>query len=715
MAAITADSPAAAGQSNLVARMAAPLVVAAVIGMLVVPLSPAAISLMFALNISSGLVILAAAIYVPQPSEFLSFPSVLLGTTLMRLALNVATARAIMLRGQSGTDAAGGIVESFGRFVVGGNYTVGFLIFLILVVINLVVVTKGASRVAEVGARFMLDSLPGRQMAIDADVNAGSINAKQAEVRRDLVRREADFFGAMDGASKFVRGDAIAAMIILTLNLVGGLLVGTLQYGLPIELAAHTYTLLTVGDGVAAQIPSLAISIAAGLIVTRVATGEDISTQIVGQISRYPQALLFGGGLTIALGLMPGMAHVPFLACGGVMCGVALRLQARRRRAAAAANAAPQTQELTQEPATVDAAAVQRIDPFGLEVGFALVPLLHDAGAGKPTLLARLTAVRQQYSRRMGFVVPNIHVRDAEGVRPQEYRFTIRGAVVGRGEVAANAMLAIETAEVGEKLAKGRKVRDPIYGHDAVWISPDRVQEAEALGYTVADPAGVVATHLGFVLERYGWELVGRAEADELIGQLAKSHPKVVDDLRNRIQPGIIRQVLQGLLAEGVPVKDLERIAEAITDAPDTLVKDHEKLLASVRLRLGRQIVSTFLGSDQVLRVLVLDPQLESLVHKAVNTARDQGFEQIIEPNTARLLRAAATRGKEAAEQRSTKPVLAVQSVIRRPVARCLSELVPVIAAEEIPEFMSVLVVDAVRPPVGQLPDTEVESVAAAA
>jgi flagellar biosynthesis protein FlhA len=344
------------------------------------------------------------------------------------------------------------------------------------------------------------------------------------------------------------------------------------------------------------------------------------------------------------------------------------------------------------------------------------VPLLKDAGAGKPTLLARLTAVRQQYSRRMGFVVPNIHVRDTEGVRPQEYRFTIRGAVVGRGEVASNAMLAIETPDVGEKLAKGRRVRDPIYGHDAVWISPDRVQEAEALGYTVADPGGVVATHLGFVLERFGWELVGRAEVDELVGQLAKSHAKLVDDLRNRVQPGVIRHVLQGLLAEGVPVKDLERIAEAISDAPDPLVKDHEKLLASVRLRLGRQIVSGFLGNDQVLRVLVLDPQLEGLVHKAVSTARDQGFEQIIEPNTAKLLRAAATRGKEAAEQRKTKPVLAVQSAIRRPVARCLSELLPVIAAEEIPEFMSVLVIDAVRPlPSGQPQGAEAEGVAAAA
>ena len=706
MASTPAETRSVGAPGTLVSRVAAPLIVASVIGMLVVPLSPLAISFMFAVNISIGLVVLAAAIYIPEPAEFLSFPSVLLGTTLMRLALNVATARAIMLDGHNGTDAAGQIVEAFGRFVVGGNYAVGLLIFVILIVINMAVVTKGAGRVAEVSARFTLDSLPGRQMAIDADVNAGTLTAKQAEARRNQLRQEADFFGAMDGASKFVRGDAIAAVIILTINLVGGLMVGTLQYGLPIGIAAHTYTLLTVGDGVAAQIPSLTISMAAGLIVTRVATGEDISTQIVGQLSRYPQALMFAGGLMAALGLMPGMAHVPFLTFGAVMVGGAARLRAARRRAPAAPQAA-ETEKQSREPAAIDAAAVQRMDPFGLGVGFALVPLLNDVGPGKPTLLARLTAVRQQYSRRLGFVAPNIHVRDAEGIRPQEYRFTIRDATVGRGEVVTNAMLAIETRDVVEKLQKGRRVKDPVYGQEAVWIAPERAQEAETLGYTVADPSGVIATHLGFILERYGWELLGRAETDELVGQLAKSHPKLVDDLRNRVQPGAIRQVLQALLAEGIPIRDFERIAEAIVDAPDAAVKDPERLLAHVRLNLGRQIASRFLGNDQVLRVLVLDPQLEALIHKAANAARDQGFEHIIEPNTARLLRAAAVRGKDAAEQRKVKPVLVVQGTIRRPVARCLGEIIPVIAAEEIPEFMSVLVIDAVRPPPTDQPREE--------
>lgn len=683
---------------NPASRMVAPVTVAAVLVMLIVPLSPMAISLMFALNISAGLVILAAAMYVRQPAEFLSFPSVLLGTTLMRLALNVATARAILLDGYTGTGAAGRVVEAFGGVVVGGNYLVGFIIFLILVVINLVVVTKGSSRVAEVSARFMLDSLPGRQMAIDADVNAGALTAKQAEGRREQLRREADFFGAMDGASKFVRGDAIAAIIILSVNLIGGLLTGTLQHGLPIGVAAHTYTLLTVGDGVAAQIPSLAISVAAGLIVTRVATGDDISTQIIQQISRYPQALWSAGLLLTVLGLMPGMAHLPFLLFGFALAGLGIRMAIARRRRGEAAPAAAKP-EPAVEGRGLDVAAVQKIDPFGLEIGFALVCLLKQAKGGGPTLLARLTAVRQQYGRRVGFVIPNIHVRDAAGLRPQEYAFTIRGAAVAKGEVVPGEMLAIETPDVLDRIARGRRVKDPVYGQDAIWISPAKAGEAETLGYTVAEPAAVIATHLGFVLDRYGWEMLGRSEVDELLVHQAKLRPKVVEELRNRVPTGVVRQVLQMLLAEGIAIKDFERITDAVVDASDAVAKDPEKLLAHVRLLIGRQIVSRFADGEQVLRVLVLEPGLEALVHKAVATAKEHGFAQIIEPATARLLRAAAAQGRQTAERLKQKPVLAVQSAIRRPVARCLGPLMTVIAAEEIPQSMNVVVIDAIRPP----------------
>lgn len=686
---------------TMTSRLAGPIIIAAVLIMLIVPLSPMAISFMFALNISAGLTILAAAIYVPQPSDFLSFPSILLGTTLMRLALNVATARAILLRGYTGTDAAGRVIESFGQFVVGGNYVVGFIIFGILIVINFVVVTKGSSRVAEVSARFMLDSLPGRQMAIDADVNAGTLTAKQAEGRRERLRREADFFGAMDGASKFVRGDVIAAMIILGVNLVGGLLIGTLQHGLSLSIAAHNYTLLTVGDGVAAQIPSLTISVAAGLVVTRVATGEDIGTQIIAQLSRYPEALFVASGLLIALGLIPGMAHLPFLGFGAVMAGLAFRLQrtdkARQlEKSSVPVGAAPDS----SEEAALDQGAIIKVDAFGLEIGFALVPLLSGSeNHDKPTLLKRLTTIRLKYSRKMGFMLPNIHIRDSDSIKPNEYRFTLRGAAIGVGDVMPNAFMAIESKEIYEKLKIGRPAKDPVFGHPALWISPEAVRDAESMGYTVVDPAGVIGTHLNAVLGKYGWEMLGRSEVEELLLHQAKRTPKLIDELRNRFQIGIIRHVLQYLLMESISIADFEKIAETIVDMPETAPKDPERILVQVRQRLGRQIVAPYAGPDQVVKLLAIEPQLEALVQKAVLTAQEQGFDQIIEPNTAKLLRSAAIFGKTTAEQMGTAPVLAVQSGIRHAVARCLLGMLPVIAVEEIPESSGVIVVDTIKPP----------------
>ncbi len=697
MSATVAEPPARQSGAVLAGRLAGPMILAAILLMLIVPLSPLVISLMFAMNISAGLVILASAIYIPQTSEFLAFPSILLGTTLMRLALNVATARAILLNGYTGSDAAGAVIQSFGRFVVGGNYVVGIIIFGMLITINFVVVTKGSSRVAEVSARFMLDSLPGRQMAIDADVNAGSIGAKEAERRRDMLRREADFFGAMDGASKFVRGDVVAAMIILGVNLVGGLLIGALQHGLPLAVAAHTYTLLTVGDGVAAQIPSLAISVAAGLIVTRVATGEDISSQVIGQISRYPQALLVAAALTLALGLMPGMAHLPFILFGaGVgFMGLRLRAKSRAENQTAVTTAAQPVQEKSQK---LDALTVQKIDAFGLEIGFGLVQLVGDQPDGKPSLVSRLTAVRTRYSRRMGFLLPNIHIRDAEGVRPQEYRFTIRGAPIARGEVVANALLAIETADVVDKLGKGRKSKEPVFGHEALWIDPGQVGDAETRGYTVVEPSGVIATHLDRLLQTHGAELLGRAEVEELIAALAKTHPKLADDLRNRFTVGFIRQVLAGLVSENVPIKDLERIAEAMLEAPETNAKDAETTIALVRIRIGRQIVAPYLDDSQNLAVLAIAPDLEAMVTKAIDTARDQGMRTAIEPRTLALLRSAAREGKKVTGSLQRGPVLAVSGRYRFPIAACLNSILPVIAMEEIPSDQPITLISTIEP-----------------
>ncbi len=685
---------------SLTSRLAGPIIIGAVLTMLIVPLTPFAISMLFALNISAGLVILASSIYVSEASELLSFPSILLATTLMRLALNVATARAILLNGYTGSDAAGAVIQSFGRFVVGGNYVVGFIIFGILITINFVVVTKGSSRVAEVSARFTLDSLPGRQMAIDADVNAGALTPKEAEKRREALRNEADFFGAMDGASKFVRGDVVAAMIILVVNLVGGLLVGTLQHGLPLDVAARNYTLLTVGDGVAAQIPSLTISIAAGLIVTRVSTGEDISAQIVSQIGQYPQSMLVAAGLLAALGIVPGMAHVPFLLFAAFLAFVGFRgLQHKRRTAEALAADKTSKPETTPDPAqsmTID--KVQKVDPFGLEIGFALVPLLGQQQDGKPSLESRLTAVRSRYSTRMGFLLPNIHIRDSEQVRPQGYQFTIRGGVIGAGDVIPDLMLAIENEDVLDRITTGRQVKEPVFGNPAIWISPDQVADAEIRGYTVVDPAGVIATHLESALRRHGSEMLGRREAEDIVGLHAKSHPKLIEDLRNRYQMGTVRQVLASLVAEDVPVRDFERIAEAMTDVPEPVSREPERLLAAVRVRLSRQIIAPFLDPARVLRVLALDPDLEAVVTKAIDTARSQGLDGIAEPRVMKLLRQAALGGRQIAETHRVKPVLTVSGLYRYPVARALHEIMPVIALEEIPDTQATSVIAAIKP-----------------
>ena len=676
-------------------QLSGPLVILMVLVMLAVPLPPAAISFLFALNISAGLVILGASLYIPSPSEFSSFPSVLLATTLMRLALNVATARAILLNGYTGPGAAGHVIESFGQFAVGGNYVVGGIIFLILIIINFVVVTKGASRVAEVSARFMLDSLPGRQMAIDAEINAGILSPQAAERRRDSLRREADFFGAMDGASKFVRGDVVAAMIILAVNMLGGLIIGTMQYGLPLADAARTYTLLTVGDGLAAQIPSLTISVAAGLVVTRVSTGEDIGAQIKSQLSKYPQALAIASAITIAIGLVPQMAHIPFLLLGGALGVSAWRLsraqpEAELAKAALKPGAAEGGKPEVKPDSLTD---VSGVDPLGMNIGFALAPMV---GPGEGRLLGRLTAVRQRYGRAMGFLVPAVHIRDSSELPAHGYRFTLRGAAIGGGEAWPSQWLAIEGPMVIEKLTIGRPVKDPAFGQNAVWIPQGAIPAAEELGYTVVDAASAIATHFAEVLKRHGAELLGRPQVEGLMTRLAETTPRLTEDLRATLSIGIIRQVLQGLLAEEVPVRDFERIGEALVEAADGGAKDPEKLLAAVRLRLGRFIVSQFAGTEPALRVAVLQPKLEELVTKSLRAAREGAGE--VEAEIATHLRQAAEQAAKAMRARGAKPVLVVQAAMRRAVAKCVNGLLPVIALEEIPETMPLQVVHTAEP-----------------
>lgn len=656
-----------------------PAAILLVLAMIVVPLPAFAISFLFALNIAAGLVILATSLYITKPTDLTAFPSILLMTTLMRLSLNVATARIILLHGYQGPGAAGRVVESFGEFVVGGNYVVGFIIFIILIVINLVVVTKGAGRVAEVSARFVLDSLPGKQMAIDADVNAGVIDPKQAEERRREVRREADFFGAMDGASKFIRGDVIAAIVILAINLVGGLVVGVLQHGLPVVAAARTYSLLTIGDGLAAQIPSLTISIAAGLVVTRVASGRDISAQMLAEIGRYPQSLVAGAALMAILGFIPGMAHWPFLLFAAALGGAAWWTYRRRHAQAAAKKSAPSK---TATAADKSPTTYSGIDPLGLEIGFALVPLV-ETGDGK--LLARLRAVRNRFGTEMGFEIPPVYVRDSDQLGPNGYRFVLRGAPIGHGEIWPEMWLAVQNPEVGGELKEGRETRDPAYGTPARWIPYEALEKAEALGYTVVEPRNVLATHLDKLLIDYSQEILGRRQVERLLGELADRSPKLAEDLNKHVSVGNMQHVLRDFLNEHLPIKDTEAIAEAVLDGVLGGVKDPDALYERARRAIGRYIVERASGGALVLEVAVLDQDLEQLVARGVGAAHSQGITGAIEPGAAARVRVAGA--ELAAQQRANqKPaVLAVRADIRRQVALTVPPSVTVIALEEIP------------------------------
>lgn len=682
-------------RSGLLASLRAPALVGPiaillVMAMIVVPLPAFAISFLFALNIAAGFVILATSLYITKPTDLTSFPSILLMTTLTRLSLNVATARIILLHGYQGEGAAGRVVESFGRFVVGGNYVVGFIIFVILIVINFVVVTKGAGRVAEVSARFVLDSLPGKQMAIDADVNAGVLDARQAESRRAEVRREADFFGAMDGASKFIRGDVVAAIIILAINLIAGLVVGVLQHGLPVAAAARTYSLLTIGDGLAAQIPSLTISIAAGLVVTRVATGKDIGSQMVFEIGHYPKALYAGAGLMAALGVVPGMAHWPFLLFAGLLFAAARWASGHGKAESQTDQALGKSDPAAAKEGPQDPGSYSGVDPLGIEIGFALVPLI-ESGDGK--LLARLRAVRSRFGAEMGFEVPPVYVRDSDRVSPNQYQFTVRGAPIGYGEIWPEMWLAVRGPGVVEDLTEGKPTRDPAYGAPARWINYDTVEKAEALGYTVVGPQNVLATQLDKLLIDYAYEILGRPQVERLLGELADRSPKLVEDLNKSVSIGTLQRVLRSFLAEHLPIRDMERLAEAVLEGALAGTKDPDALYELARRALGRFIIERAGKGAVVLELAVLDPGLEQLVAESVNMARGQGITGVIEPGVASRVRNAGVELLDRSRRFGRPAVLAVRADVRRQIAMTVPAGVAVIALEEIPRDKQVRIV----------------------
>ncbi|MEM7466962.1 MAG: flagellar biosynthesis protein FlhA [Pseudomonadota bacterium] len=609
-----------------------PLLILIMMAMVILPLPAFLLDILFTFNISLALVVLLAGIYSRRPLAFASFPTILLIATLLRLALNVASTRVVLLNGRDGTDAAGQVIQAFGEFVVGGNYTVGFVVFTILVIINFVVVTKGAGRISEVSARFTLDAMPGKQMAIDADLNAGLIDQDTARARREDVAQEADFYGSMDGASKFVRGDAIAGILILFINILGGLAIGSMQYGMPLGEAARVFTLLTIGDGLVAQIPSLFLSTAAAIMVTRVSTEHDVGEQVFSQLFEDPKALAITALILAILGVIPGMPNVAFLILA-IAAGYAAYWQSQRRINAAAEPEPevepappPENTELTWDD-------VAPLDVLGLEVGYRLIPLVDRNKSGQ--LLSRLRGVRKKLSQELGFLIPAVHIRDNLDLEASSYQITVHGSVIGRGTLEMNKELAINPGQVFGTL-NGSMVRDPVFDLEAVWIDESQTEQAHALGYTVVDTSTVAATHVSQVIQDHAHELFGHDEAQKLLDALAESSPKLVEDLVPGVLPlTTVVKVMQNLLAEKVPVRDLRTILDVLSEH-GLNSQNPDVLTAATRVALGRSIVQQINGLNDELAVMTLDSTLEQLLLQSVETTN--GVSAPVEPGLANSL-----------------------------------------------------------------------------
>jgi flagellar biosynthesis protein FlhA len=673
-----------------------PVVVMAIIAMMVLPLPAILLDVFFTFNISLSLTILLAVIYVRRALEFAAFPTVLLGATLLRLGLNVASTRIVLMNGHTGAHAAGHVIAAFGQFVVGGNYAVGMVVFTVLVIINFVVITKGAGRISEVSARFTLDAMPGRQMAIDADLNAGIITQPEAIVRRQEVREEADFYGAMDGASKFVRGDAIAGILIVFINLFGGTIIGAAQHGMSLADAGKTYALLTIGDGLVAQIPALLLSVAVAILVTRVSRSHDMGQQIMAQVLGQPRALAVTAGILTLLGVIPGMPNLVFLSMAAA-CGVgAYYVSKNRALAKAAAAKAPAAAAAPSVPAEQKELSwddVEAVDLIGLEVGYRLIPLVDRTQGGE--LMGRIKGVRKKLSEELGFLVQPVHIRDNLELGPNSYRITILGAPVGESEVFPDREMAINPGQVSGAL-QGSPTKDPAFGLDAVWIEKSRREQAQAQGYTVVDASSVIATHLSHLLQSHAHELLGHEEVQQLLNRLAKSAPKLVEDLVPKLLPmSVVVKVLQYLLLERVAIRNLRTICETLAElAPK--VQDPVALVAAVRVALGRSIVQNVGGLRHELPVITLDPALEQVLQDSM--AGNEGAPGF-EPGLADRIQTAlgdSTRRQEAAGEPA---VLLVAPKIRPWIAKLMRHSTPslaVLAYNEIPENRRIRVIAAV-------------------
>ena len=663
-----------------------PLLLVAMLAMLTLPLPPVALDFLFTFNIALSLIVLLTTIYSGRPLEFGAFPTVVLVATLLRLALNIASTRIVLLEGHTGTGAAGRVIQSFGDFVVGGNYTVGLVVFAILVIINFVVVTKGAGRVSEVTARFTLDAMPGKQMAIDADLNAGILTHDEARRRREEIGQEADFYGAMDGASKFVRGDAIAAVLIVVINIVGGLIVGTAQHGLSVGDAARNYILLTIGDGLAAQIPSLLLSSATAIIVTRVSSSQDMSEQVLGQLFAYWRTLAVSAGVIALLGLVPAMPNLVFLSLAAILAAGAWLIYQRGRQTvdatAGETDAAAETGQ-AEEQRELSWRDVAPVDAIGLDIGYRLIPLVDTEQGGQ--LMSRVKGMRRKLSTELGFLMPEVHIRDDLELGPNTYRITLSGVRMAEAEVYPDRELAISPGQVYGQL-DGIATRDPAFGLEAVWIHPAQHDEAQTLGYTVVDASTVIATHVSNLLQKHAHELLTHEDVQQLLDRLAESAPKLVEELVPKtLSLATVARVLQNLLEEDVPIRDLRTIITTLVEQGPRQ-SDPQALTASVRQALARFIVQAIVGSSNELPLITLDPGLEKLLQQ---TTPGQPGMPGIEPGLADRLQKAIARTAERLEAEARPAVLVVTPELRPWMARWLRPVMRdlhVLSYNEIPD-----------------------------
>ena len=665
-----------------IATTAAPVVVLLVLAMMLLPLPALALDALFTFNIGISILVLLAAMQMKSFRDFVAFPSILLLTTLLRLSLNVASTRVVLLNGHQGTSAAGHVIESFADFLIGGSYAVGVVVFVIITVINFVVITKGAGRVAEVSARFALDAMPGKQMAIDADLNTGAINEAEARKRRAEVAQEADFYGSMDGASKFVRGDALAGIVILLINLVGGVAVGTLQHDLPVAEALRVYATLAVGDGLVAQVPALIISTAAGIVVTRVSTDQDFSSQVGEQFAAGGQSLLLVGFILAVLGLIPGMPHLAFLSFAALFGGLGHVIN-RRRAARAAAEARAQA-----APARADEVAwddVPVVEPLCLELPYRLIPLV-DAGDASD-LIRRIRAIRKKFVGEVGFLIPSVHIRDNLQLPPETYRFLLYGSEVARGQVLPDRLLAINPPGAAAPI-DGVAVKDPTYGMPATWIGRERRDAALAAGYTVVEPAVVIATHLDHLVALHAHELLGRQETHDLIEHFKTRFPRLVEDtVPKLVQPAQLQRVMQLLLEEGVTVRDLRTILEVCAEHFPRSARP-EDVVGPLRHAMRRQIVQEVFGDDQQeLRVAGVQPDFERLIEQAIGNDASAA-DGAIEPGLARLFLEEAAAAVDELETLGRAPVLLCGRRARLTLSRLARRVRPqavVLAMSELP------------------------------